>query len=217
MLRPIIASTVLGALIGAVLAAGVLFAGAADSSNTVSIDNFTFTPKTLTVKAGTTVSWTNHDDIPHGIASSENAFKKSAAFDPTTAIPSPLLHRGLINTSVTYTPIWWARSSWKQQRAATVRSDATVGYSNMDQCSIVDESCSAAPRHAPDFIHGGFSIRPQTLGRVARLCRKRPSSGTFLLQCISLLVAQSGHDEVAHRCPLSGVKRTSRRLTSTSA
>ena len=45
MLRPIIASTVLGALIGAVLAAGVLFAGAADSSNTVSIDNFTFTPK----------------------------------------------------------------------------------------------------------------------------------------------------------------------------
>ena len=81
MLRPIIASTVLGALIGAVLAAGVLFAGAADSSNTVSIDNFTFTPKTLTVKAGTTVSWTNHDDIPHGIASSENVFKKSAALD----------------------------------------------------------------------------------------------------------------------------------------
>ena len=81
MLRPIVASTVLGALIGAFLAAGVLFVRAADSSNTVSIDNFTFTPKTLTVKAGTTVSWTNHDDIPHGIASSENVFKKSAALD----------------------------------------------------------------------------------------------------------------------------------------
>ena len=81
MLRPIVASTVLGALIGAFLAAGVLFVRAADSSNTVSIDNFTFAPKTLTVKLGTTVTWTNHDDIPHGIASSDNAFKKSAALD----------------------------------------------------------------------------------------------------------------------------------------
>ena len=81
MLRPIIASSGLGAVIGSVLAASVLFAHAADLSNTVSIDNFTFTPKALTVKAGSTVTWTNHDDIPHGIASSDNAFKKSAALD----------------------------------------------------------------------------------------------------------------------------------------
>jgi len=81
MLRPIIASSVLGAVIGSVLAAGVLFVHAADLSNTVSIDNFTFTPKALTVKAGSTVTWTNHDDIPHGIASSDNTFKKSAALD----------------------------------------------------------------------------------------------------------------------------------------
>jgi plastocyanin len=81
MLRPIIASSVLGAVIGSVLSAGVLFVHAADLSNTVSIDNFTFTPKALTVKPGSTVTWTNHDDIPHGIASSDNAFKKSAALD----------------------------------------------------------------------------------------------------------------------------------------
>ena len=43
----------------------------------ISIDNFTFNPKQLTVKAGTTVSWSNHDDIPHGIASSSNAFTRS--------------------------------------------------------------------------------------------------------------------------------------------
>ena len=42
---------------------------------------FTFSPKELKVKAGTTVTWTNHDDIPHGIASSNNAFKKSKALD----------------------------------------------------------------------------------------------------------------------------------------
>ena len=47
----------------------------------VTIDNFTFSPKELKVKAGTTVTWTNHDDIAHGIASSNNAFTKSKVID----------------------------------------------------------------------------------------------------------------------------------------
>lgn len=51
MLRPIIASTVLGIVAGTILGMGVLFARAADSSNAVSIDNFTFTPKTLNLYA----------------------------------------------------------------------------------------------------------------------------------------------------------------------
>jgi plastocyanin len=33
------------------------------------IDNFAFTPATLTVPAGTIVTWTNHDDIPHTVTS----------------------------------------------------------------------------------------------------------------------------------------------------
>ena len=36
---------------------------------TVTIDNFTFAPAELTVKVGTTVTWKNHDDIPHAIVS----------------------------------------------------------------------------------------------------------------------------------------------------
>ena len=80
-MRSIIASSVLGAAVGSFLAAGVLFARAEDLSSTVSIDNFSFTPKTLTVKAGTTVTWTNRDDIPHGVASSNNAFAKSKPLD----------------------------------------------------------------------------------------------------------------------------------------
>ncbi|MGC1345953.1 MAG: plastocyanin/azurin family copper-binding protein, partial [Methyloceanibacter sp.] len=32
---------------------------------TIKIANFTFDPPTLTVKAGTTVTWVNADDIPH--------------------------------------------------------------------------------------------------------------------------------------------------------
>jgi plastocyanin len=81
MLRPIIACSALGAVVGSVLAGGVLFARAEGTPNAVTIDNFFFTPGTITVKTGTTVTWTNRDDIPHGIASSNNAFKKSAALD----------------------------------------------------------------------------------------------------------------------------------------
>jgi plastocyanin len=35
----------------------------------VTIDNFTFEPAQLTVKVGTTVTWTNRDDIPHTVVS----------------------------------------------------------------------------------------------------------------------------------------------------
>ena len=40
----------------------------------VNIDNFTFGPQELRVKAGTTVTWTNEDDIPHTVVS-PNAFR----------------------------------------------------------------------------------------------------------------------------------------------
>jgi plastocyanin len=39
-----------------------------------SIDNFAFAPKQLTVKAGTTVVWTNKDDTPHTVTSDDGAF-----------------------------------------------------------------------------------------------------------------------------------------------
>ena len=41
----------------------------------VKIDNFTFGPAELTVKAGSTITWTNRDDIPHTVVSSDKAFK----------------------------------------------------------------------------------------------------------------------------------------------
>ena len=41
----------------------------------IKIDNFTFTPPSLTVKVGTQITWTNGDDIPHNVVSSDNVFK----------------------------------------------------------------------------------------------------------------------------------------------
>jgi plastocyanin len=39
----------------------------------VKVDNFSFTPATLTVAAGSTVTWTNRDDIPHTVVSTDDA------------------------------------------------------------------------------------------------------------------------------------------------
>jgi plastocyanin len=41
----------------------------------VKIDNFSFGPAVLTIPAETTVTWTNRDDIPHTVVSTEGAFK----------------------------------------------------------------------------------------------------------------------------------------------
>jgi plastocyanin len=82
MLRSAISAALLGAAVGSVLAGGVLFARAQTAAAAaVGIDNFTFNPQAVTVKAGTTVTWTNKDDIPHGIAATNNAFKRSPALD----------------------------------------------------------------------------------------------------------------------------------------
>jgi plastocyanin len=61
-----------------VLAAAVFAAPAAAPARAtemaVRIANFTFGPGQVTVKAGTTVVWTNEDDIPHTVTSTSLAF-----------------------------------------------------------------------------------------------------------------------------------------------
>ena len=41
----------------------------------VKIDNFSFTPPTITVPLGATVTWINRDDIPHTVVSTDGVFK----------------------------------------------------------------------------------------------------------------------------------------------
>jgi plastocyanin len=81
--RSALIAAALGAATATMLAAVVIPTSAQNAApaDAVSIDNFTFTPASLTVKAGTTVTWTNKDDIPHGIAGANNEFKKSKALD----------------------------------------------------------------------------------------------------------------------------------------
>jgi plastocyanin len=53
--------------------------GPADAAEAiVDISDFSFAPAQLTVPAGTTVTWINHDDEPHTIAESNMLFKSHA-------------------------------------------------------------------------------------------------------------------------------------------
>lgn len=66
-----LARSAMAGLVAAAIAAGP--ARAADIE--VKIDNFTFNPQQITVKAGNTVVWINHDDIPHNVVSKQMLFK----------------------------------------------------------------------------------------------------------------------------------------------
>ncbi len=60
----------------AVASMGAASVEAADLA--VRIDNFTFTPDTAEIAVGTTVTWTNGDDIPHTVAEVARRFKSKA-------------------------------------------------------------------------------------------------------------------------------------------
>jgi 3',5'-cyclic-AMP phosphodiesterase len=49
--------------------------GSIEGSHDVHLDNFSFSPATSAVPVGTTVTWTNHDDVPHTVVSTERKFK----------------------------------------------------------------------------------------------------------------------------------------------
>jgi plastocyanin len=70
-----------GAIVLMVLAIHTSIAGEKPAPHEVAIDNFSFMPQTLTVPVGTTVTWINHDDIPHTVLSVDKTTIVSPALD----------------------------------------------------------------------------------------------------------------------------------------
>jgi plastocyanin len=65
----------------AIMIHGSQIVRAAEEKNaaaSIAIDNFSFTPKEITVAAGTTITWVNHDDVPHTVVSPEKKFRSKA-------------------------------------------------------------------------------------------------------------------------------------------
>jgi plastocyanin len=48
---------------------------ASASAHEIVMDNFSFSPAAASVPVGTTITWTNRDDIPHNVVSTEQTFK----------------------------------------------------------------------------------------------------------------------------------------------
>jgi plastocyanin len=53
-------------------------AAAGEAAAEITIDNFTFTPTTITIAPGTIVTWLNRDDIPHTVVAKSLAFRSKA-------------------------------------------------------------------------------------------------------------------------------------------
>ena len=70
--RTALTCTVFLSLMAAAVAASI--ADGADA-NTIVIKDFDFAPMTLTVKAGTTVTWKNEDGEPHTVTSDTGLFR----------------------------------------------------------------------------------------------------------------------------------------------
>jgi Icc protein len=54
---------------------------ASPAANEVTIDNFAFSPKIVTVTAGSKLTWSNRDDVPHKIQSADGRFAASPLLD----------------------------------------------------------------------------------------------------------------------------------------
>jgi plastocyanin len=70
----------LGAVASAAMIRGDSIVRAAEekAAPSISIDNFSFTPKEITVPVGTTITWINHDDVPHTVVSTDQKFRSKA-------------------------------------------------------------------------------------------------------------------------------------------
>jgi len=76
--RALVAAMLLGPIVGSMLAFASVAAEDAKAANEITIDNFSFSPAELTVAVGTTVKWSNHDDIPHNVVEKNKAFRSKA-------------------------------------------------------------------------------------------------------------------------------------------
>jgi plastocyanin len=63
---------------GAAVCCAVYGALAATGETQLTIDNFTFKPDSITVRAGTRIVWVNDDDIPHSIVETTGKFHSPA-------------------------------------------------------------------------------------------------------------------------------------------
>jgi plastocyanin len=74
-----------------------------ESGTTVTIDNYAFSPTTLTVSAGTTVTWVNNDTAAHTVTADDGTFD-SGNLDPGESFTYTFASAGTISYHCNYHP-----------------------------------------------------------------------------------------------------------------
>jgi plastocyanin len=76
-IRGLAASLLIAAVLQVAFSRGVTAGAQQEPAGTaaVKIDNFSFGPHTVAVPVGTTVTWTNRDDIPHTVVTDDKGVK----------------------------------------------------------------------------------------------------------------------------------------------
>lgn len=69
----------------------------AEANVTVNIKNFSFEPKTLTVKPGTEVTWVNNDSVAHTVTSDSSSILNSPTLAPGQSFSFTFAETGSIN------------------------------------------------------------------------------------------------------------------------
>ncbi len=65
-----------------------------NTDGAVTIDNFSFTPQILSTIAGTKVTWTNKDEVPHTVTSVDKHFTSSGVLDTDAQYSYTFSERG---------------------------------------------------------------------------------------------------------------------------
>lgn len=79
--RAVVCIGLLGVVASAAIFRGNSIVRAADEKNAaanISIDDFSFIPREITVAPGTTITWVNHDDVPHTVVSPDKKIRSKA-------------------------------------------------------------------------------------------------------------------------------------------
>jgi plastocyanin len=116
MFKAIITRQTLLRLMAAAVVGPLAIRRARGNDVAVEITEFTFSPPALTVAPGTTVTWTNEDDIPHTVDATTRAFRSGAldtaqSFSFTFTIPGTYAYYCALHPHMTGTIVVTAASS----------------------------------------------------------------------------------------------------------
>ena len=144
----------------------------------VSIDNFTFNPQQLTVKAGTKVTFANHDDIPHTVVSLQNFKSKvldtEQKFSFTFTTPGTYKYFCSLHPHMTGTIVVEASSNAHTmtvhpRMAATGGNPSRRGHARA-------HCCARERRQGRAFPHAGAAAsRRRLYARALSAARSRPT------------------------------------------